>query len=173
MQLAFAQLLRLGPPFIDANMLVGSKRSFLLMILAERSGFPYYEVVDKAIVLIKSGNDVLQKDMNGDSVLHALLNHYYRSYFTGHQNYLHYCQPKDLLLAFIAAGPDVYAVNNAGRTPTMIARQHGRLAEWTKALSLCGYDPYSVLAHSVYLAVHKLPPVRTESKLSFGSFCTL
>ncbi len=73
-------------------------------------------------------------------------------------------------MVFITAGADVYATNNEGETPTMLASIYGRDEEWTEALELCGYDSEQVLAHSDPV-LDDCSCQRQTSKLSFEEYC--
>lgn len=79
-------------------------------------------------------------------------------------------EPLDILMVFITAGADVYATNDVGETPSMIACDYGREEEWTEALTLCGYDPEEVLAQSDPDLYDCTRP-RQKSRLSFEEYC--
>jgi hypothetical protein len=80
---------------------------------------------------------------------------------------LSFTAPRDLLAVFITAGADVYTTNNAGKTPSMVAREYGRDGEWIEALELCGYDFQEVLTS----CIHRPTRVHQTAKLSFHEYC--
>jgi hypothetical protein len=57
-------------------------------------------------------------------------------------------EPRQLLTAAIAAGADIYAFNQNGDTPTMVAERCDREAEWVEALEECGIDVEKVFLHT-------------------------
>jgi hypothetical protein len=148
-----------------------------LIYLADICGYFFGEViqtVDKAILLLKRKADISCRDHNGNTVLHTLLEcprPYEDSRLLPEDRfYLSLTEPKQLLMAFITAGADVYAINNRGETPSMIAWDFGREDEWTEALTLCGYDSEEVFAQSDP-ALHDCTRIPQSSKLSFEEFC--
>jgi hypothetical protein len=141
--------------------------------------------VDKAILLLERAANISWRDSSGDNVLHASLNskrrhervtHTY-DYSESTPNMYkdhHFCmsltEPKQFLILCIAAGADVYATNNDGETPSLVARKYGREREWTEALSQCGYDPIEVFVQSDASPLDGTR-IRQTSKLSFKEYC--
>lgn len=78
--------------------------------------------------------------------------------------------PKDLLMVSITAGADVYAKNNLGETPSMIAADYGHEDEWIETLELCGIDSEEVITHSESHS-DKCTLKHQVSKLSFKEYC--
>ncbi|EPE24439.1 Ankyrin repeat-containing protein [Glarea lozoyensis ATCC 20868] len=150
-----------GRPFIKSNGIYTSVdgECSALSILANRCG--YYlsdsiDIVDKAILLLKHKADVSWRDREGNTVLHTVLRSvrlHERMAKTDAQlqssQQLHNWQlsleaPKDLLMAFITAGADVYSINNHGETLFMTASNYGREREWSEALESCGFEPEEI-----------------------------
>jgi hypothetical protein len=137
-------------------------------------------VVDKAILLLNRKADVLCCDDSGDTVLHIILNgkrlheekSYKRAKAYGMRSrwLLSRKQPLDLLMVFITAGADVYAVNTYGKTPSRVAHINRRTEEWIEALQLCGYDYEEILAHPS-LCTDCCKENHQTSKLSFEEYC--
>jgi hypothetical protein len=135
-------------------------------------------VVDKAILLLNRKADISCRDYNGDTVLHTVLKcsrlHEDLSYKKaeragGGARWIQSLEdPKDLLIVFITAGVDVYAANNDGKTPSMVAREHGRDEEWIEALELCGYNAKEVLSDPYPKDCTRK---YQKSKLSFEEYC--
>lgn len=125
-----------------------------LLVLASNSGYSdsdYVHILEKAIVLLKWGMDVSCRDVNGNTVLHRFLS-CNRRYWAklGLRPFL---EPRQLLKVLIAAGADIYALNNAGRSASRTARNFGRETEWFEALEFCGINPKEVVAQT--LSRHK------------------
>jgi hypothetical protein len=136
-------------------------------------------VVDKAILLLNRKADISCRDENGDTVLHTLFKsgrlHERMSKIQARrlgdlQTWdLSFKAPKDLLMVFITAGADVYATNDDGETPSMVALEYGREDEWIEALELCGYESEEVLRLRCY--IHNTTHEHQTSKLSFQEYC--
>lgn len=181
-------ILDFGEPFISLNGTYNVRQDEKLApltALATSCGYYYansIDIVDKAILLLQRGADISCRRRNGDTVLHTLLKckHLHerlskadvrRCYGGNIESWnLSLRAPKDLLMVFITAGADVYAINNEGETPTMLASDFGRHEEWTEALELCGYDSKQVLAH-LDSVLHDCLCERQTSKLSFEEYC--
>jgi hypothetical protein len=73
-------------------------------------------------------------------------------------------------MVFITAGADVYATNDKGETPSIVASTYGRDEEWIEALDLCGFDSRQVLADSCRFHANR-PLERQKSRLSFEEYC--
>ena len=134
-----------------------------LCILADGCGYgssSVGQIVDKAILLLKWKADISCRDPDGDTVLHTLL-----KCERGKMTYLSLTEPKQLLIVFISAGADVYAINSEGESPSDLARQYDHEDEWTEALMLCGYDVHEVVAQP------DATRMRQTSKLSFEECC--
>jgi len=154
-----------------------------LTILANCCGYDTGEilaVVDKAISLLKRNVEISCFDANGDTLLHTVLKckrfHELETLSQARIScgkwrwILSTKAPKDLLMVLITAGADVYATNDAGETPSMVAREFGRQEEWFEALESCGFDPVEIIAPSK----PNLEPGESErqkSKLSFEEYC--
>ena len=69
----------------------------------------------------------------------------------------------------IAAGANIYAINDEGTTPVMYARLYGREKELVGALRSTGHDAEEVVAHSDPKFHHCRE--RPASKLSFEQYC--
>jgi hypothetical protein len=134
-----------------------------LTVLAQACGYSLVlamDVVDKAILLLNRKANISCRDDNGDTVLHTALRalrfHDFKSKPRASDQIqmrawdLSFTAPRDLLAVFITAGADVYTTNNAGKTPSMVAREHGREGEWIEALELCGYDFQEVLTSCIH-----------------------
>ncbi len=173
-------MINLGDPFISPNSTVKDlwdEECSPLICLASLCGLCLggsIQTVDKAILLLQRKADILYRDYNDDTVLHRLLEtSRYREMFrplTWNQFYWSLAELEQLLMVFIIAGADVYAFNNRGETPSMIARKYGREVEWTESLTLCGYDSEEVFAQSDP-ALHDCTRIPQTSKLSFEEFC--
>lgn len=134
-------------------------------------------MVDKAILLLNRKADISCRDENGDTVLHTLFKsgrlHERMSKIQARrlgdlQTWdLSFKAPKDLLMVFITAGADVYATNDDGETPSMVALEYGREDEWIEALELCGYEFEKVLESGIYRPTGE----NQTSKLSFQEYC--
>jgi len=174
-----------GQAFSHANQTIscnGSRRA-PLSLLAKACGYfvsNYFQVATKAILLLQRGADVKYRYQNGDTLLHTLLKirryHQDVAYITAEcnsdlrQRKLSIRQPKLLLVAFIVAGADVYAINNKGLTPSAIATIYGREREWKRALRVCGYDVVKVFRRSSAEPWAAMRP-RQMPKLRFEDFC--
>lgn len=148
-----------------------------LMFLAEICGsvfWPTMEVLEKALFLLSRHANVSVRNCLGDTVLHAILNakrYQERQWRCGYLSKSDRSEsilkgPKALLTACVAAGADIYAVNENGETPSMIAAHYNRLNEWIPALEACGYNVESVIRSP---GDHMGVP-RQVSKLSFKSW---
>ncbi len=130
-------------------------------------------MVEKAILLLNRKVDITCRDEFGNTVLHTLLKseRCYRRVHTTHKSWWGplFEAPKDLLMVFITAGADVYATNDDGETPSMIAAIYGREDEWIYSLELCGYEVEEVFAS----CIHRPTSKRQTSKLSFQEYCQL
>lgn len=185
LQVMLQQILDCGQAPFHANQTIscnGSRRA-PLSLLAKACGYfvpNYFQVATKAILLLKRGADVRYRHQNGDTLLHTLLKgrryHQDIAYVTADHNDTMYQrnssirQPKLLLVAFIAAGADVYAINNKGLTPSAIAKIYGREREWKRALRVCGYDVAEVTRQSSAEHWATMQP-RQMPKLRFEDFC--
>jgi len=168
----------LGEPFISLN---GIYKSFhgecsALTVLAHVCGYGSsftIDVVDKAILLLNRKADISCRDENGDTVLHSLLKsktlheRLSRTTVRRHRVWRLGDARMDLLMVFITAGADVYATNNDGKTPSMVASEYRRENEWIEALELCGYEFEKVLASGIYRPTGE----NQTSKLSFQEYC--
>jgi hypothetical protein len=177
-------MLEFGEPFINLNGIYKTclRELSALATLACYSGhtsFDVIDVVDKAILLLNRKANISCRDASGDTVLHTLLKceRYYErmSKITARRHsglHLHHWRmsfkvPKDLLKVFISAGADVYATNDNGQTPSMVASEYGRMDEWIEALELCGYEYEEVLKS----CIHHPSSRHQTSKLSFQEYC--
>ena len=179
-------MLDLGQPFISLNSFyldgTGTERAPLLE-LADYCGLSFGDaihIIDKAILLLNRNVDISCRDSNGDTVLHKVLRcerlHEQESYAEavkwGRQLRwtLSLKEPQELLMVFITAGADVYATNDEGETPFIVASTYGRDEEWIEALELCGFDAQQVLTDSCRCHANR-PLERQKSKLSFEDYC--
>ncbi|CAG8952002.1 hypothetical protein HYFRA_00000738 [Hymenoscyphus fraxineus] len=172
-------ILNYGGVFLDL------KKSKYIHMIANICGYVYSEalsIVDKAITLIKRGIDISSCDSDGSTVLHVILRckRFHEeatkkeAWRKGHlwSWRVSLKAPKDLLIACISAGADVYAKNNDGKTPTTIAQMYGRVKEWSEALTECGFYAPGVLAYSdPQSSSEELLYERRTSKLSFDEYC--
>ncbi|CAG8975236.1 hypothetical protein HYALB_00011936 [Hymenoscyphus albidus] len=161
------------------------KKSRYIHKIADCCGYAYSDalsIVDKAITLIKRGIDISSRINGGDTVLHTILR-----CEREHEQYsrnkawrsgglwaweVSLKAPKDLIMACISAGADVYVKNDAGETPSMIAQAYGRVKEWSEALTECGFYAPSVLGYSdSKSSSEEFVYERQKSKLSFDEFC--
>ncbi|KAE8452639.1 hypothetical protein EG329_013898 [Mollisiaceae sp. DMI_Dod_QoI] len=175
-------MLDFGESFINLNGIYKStwRKCSALTLLAHRCGYSIsntMDVVDKAILLLNRKADISCRDEGGDTVLHTLLKCrrlHERTSKTkirmsgrlGQWN-LSFKAPKDLLMVFLTAGADVYATNDYGETPSMVASRHGRVDEWIEALELCGYDAEEVISSCIERPTSK----HQTTKLSFQEYC--
>ncbi|KAH6679183.1 hypothetical protein B0J14DRAFT_293095 [Halenospora varia] len=158
---------------------------FPLTALADNCGYDTLEaidVVEKAIFLLQRKVDISCRGSNGDTVLHNLFRsdrlHSRVSKAQAKSNTggimwqypLSFTAPKDLLMVFITAGADVYAINDGRHTPSDIALEYGRVEEWIEALILCGYNAVEVIADSDPCLQDSTREPQT-SKLSFEDYC--
>lgn len=130
---------------------------------------------EKAILLLNRKANISCRNPDGYTVLHRLLVQYRPNKMAGqgtdHWFYKRYrlslgtCE--DLLMVFITAGADVYAADNEGTTPSMVAAVSGHMEVWNESLLRCGYDPVEVLAS----CPHHPTRLRQTSKLSFQEYC--
>ncbi|PMD31691.1 hypothetical protein L207DRAFT_519052 [Hyaloscypha variabilis F] len=175
-------MLEFGDPFFNLNDICNtwSGKCSALTVLARDCGYDTSEiidVVDKAILLLSRKANISCRDENGDSVLHTVLRsqRLHDSVLKQSTSYqgraqaweLSLTAPRDLLAVFITAGADVYTTNNADETPSVVAREYGRVGEWIEALALCGYDFQEVLSS----CVHRPTCVYQTAKLSFHEYC--
>lgn len=181
-QAILKHILDFGEPFISLN---GIYKCYwgecsALTILVYDCGYVFGEtidVVDKAILLLNRKADISCRDENGDTVLYTLLK-CERRYES--QSKIEACRCgrlqiwdlsfkalKDLLMVFITAGADVYATNDDGETPFIVASKYGRENEWIEALELCGYESEEVLT----ACIHHPTREHQTSKLSFQKYC--
>jgi hypothetical protein len=178
-------ILDCGQAFFHANQTISCNgiRRAPLSLLAKACGRfvpDYFQVATKAILLLQKGADVKYRHQNGDTLLHTLLKsrryHQDVAYITAEYNDTmrqrksSIRQPKLLLVAFIAARADVYAINNKGSTPSAIATIYGRERKWKRALRVCGYDVVEVFRRSSAEPWAAMPPRQTP-KLRFEDFC--
>lgn len=105
-------------------------------------------MVEKAILFLNRKADISCRDEIGDTVLHTFLKcerlHEKESRSQIHSGRMWMWDvslkaPKDLLMVFITAGADVYAANDNGETPSMVASEYQREDEWIEVLELCGW----------------------------------
>jgi hypothetical protein len=158
-------MLNLGQQFIcleEFYEVVEGKKRYPLYLLAEQCGygltFESVDIVEKAILLLRRGVNVSYPDYDGSTVLHTIIScvRYHevkskrqaRSFDRGRQWARSLHEPKEFLMACIAAGANVYAINQEGTTPSMYARLFGREKEWLEALWSTKHDPEVVVAHS-------------------------
>jgi hypothetical protein len=73
-------------------------------------------------------------------------------------------------MVFITAGANLYATNDEGKTPSMVALDSHRENEWIEALTACGFDANEVLAQSDP-ELYDCTRERQMSKLSFEEYC--
>jgi hypothetical protein len=171
-----------GEPFININDTyeIPEGKWSALTLLAYTCGYDAgfeVDIVDKGILLLNRKADISYRDENGDTVLHTLLKCerlYERLSRTKARRSgrlrcwdLSFKEPKDLLMVFITAGADVYATNDTGQTPSMVALEYGREDEWIKALELCGYDSDEVLKSCIDRPTREYQ----TTKLSFQEYC--
>lgn len=173
-------MINLGDPLISPNSPVNSYvrtvASPLILIAAScgKTASNTVQLVDKAILLLKRNADISCRDRNGDTVLHLVLRcprHHERNRMSPEgEFYISLTELNELLMVFITAGADVCAINDEGETPSKIAQDYGWKDEWTKALTLCGYDSEDVFARSGP-TFHDSTHIPQISVLSFEEFC--
>lgn len=170
-----------GEPFISLNGIYNSAfgKCSALTILAHMCGYEWatVDVVEKAIILLNRKADISCREASGDTVLHTLLKcqRLHGSISKPPACWpgklyawrLSFKAPKDLLMVFITAGADVYATNDYGETPSMVASSYGRADEWIEALQLCGYDSEEVLTYCMHCSIRE----HQNSKLFFQEYC--
>jgi len=178
-------MINLGQQFIcleEFYEVIEGKKRYPLHLLAEQCGyglnFESVDIVEKAILLLKHGANISYPDYEG-SVLHTTIGcvryHQYgskrqaRSVDRTGRWARSFHEPKEFLMACIAAGADVYAINHEGLTPSMYARLFGRETEWLEALWSTEHDPEMVVAHSDPNFHHCRE--RSASKLSLEEYC--
>jgi hypothetical protein len=138
-------------------------------------------IVEKAILLLQRKADILCRDYNGDTVLHAVLKCKRLDEDDERRRYLKHVgqswkwcaalqASKDLLMVFITAGANLYATNDEGKTPSMVASDSHRENEWIEALTACGFDANEVLAQS-YPELYDCTREHQMSKLSLEEYC--
>ena len=171
-------MLLLGQPFINANTSVKppfDSSSHPLLLLADvcRGSLVYaIDVLEKAILLLRSHADITCIDGSGNNFLHCVLEASWvqfgsikieaveaaekeakaRAWMVDRCDCdrcnASFQEPKHLLKAAIAAGANIYLINDNGKTPTMVAEVRGRNEEWFEALEECGIDVEEVLLHT-------------------------
>jgi len=102
------------------------------------------DVLEKVILLLRLGADITVVDEECNNILHCTLKAsifqeiegketeakaWMRASCDCHRCNASFREPRQLLTAAIAAGADIYALNENGDTPTMAAEQSGREAE--------------------------------------------
>ncbi|OBT39664.1 hypothetical protein VE00_10671 [Pseudogymnoascus sp. WSF 3629] len=173
-------VLNLGTPFISLNCQNDSELHSAF-ILSHTCQFPdsfMFDMLEKAILLIKRGANIGMHDHHGDTALHILLKSDIRlqtdmersdgwDMSTYHQ--LRF-ELQEILKVFIAAGADIYTPNAYGETPTILASENGLTKIWIKALEYCGIDSKAVIEYS---QDPDLDPefVRQYSKVTFEEYC--
>jgi hypothetical protein len=180
-------MINLGQQFIcpkESFEVLDGKKRYPLHLLAEQCGygliFEAVDIIEKAILLLKSGANISYSDYDGCTVLHTILGcvryHQYGSKRQARrlgrvrQWTQSFHEPKEFLMAFVAAGGDVYAINDEGSTPSMHARLFGREKEWLEVLKSTGYAPEEVVAHSDPKS-HDCSRERPASRLSLKEYC--
>jgi len=175
-----------GEPFINVrtryNFFSMEQEVFPLTFLAGTCGYDIVsvDIADKAILLLNRGAEISCQDSYGDTVLHIVLKcrRFYErtTLFNERRTYNEWSYiistkaPKDLLLVFITAGADIYAMNNDRVSPSMVAEMYGREDEWAEALEFCGIDSTEVIRHSASHP-HDCACEHQTSKLSFKDYC--
>ncbi len=175
---ALKHVIRLGGPLVHPRMFisntfdVGKKaKCSPLMILASQCGYRLgntFQTLEKAIILLKWGVKISCRDLDGNTVLHRVLCCDRR--YTKFHGLRPFLEPGELLKVFIAAGADIYALNNAGRSASRTARNFGREKEWSEALRFCGLDPEEVMAQTMPKYKPYMGP-RHTSTLTFDEYC--
>jgi hypothetical protein len=169
-------VIKYGVPFVHHRLLgndyfLGYERwCSPLLALAGYSGYHYgcsLHVLEKAIVLLKWGLEISSLDSLGNTVLHRVL--CCTRIATGRRGLRPYEEPGELLKVFIAAGADVYALNNAGCSASRTARNYGREKEWSKALESCGFDSKEVVKQTMPRHEQYTGP-RQTTKLTFEDY---
>jgi hypothetical protein len=183
----FKYILDLGEPFISPNVNYKDVRGYEcspLITLARSCAYSLVgiiHIVEKAILLLQRKADILCRDYNGDTVLHAVLKCKRLGEGDERRRYLKHVgqswkwcaalqASKDLLMVFITAGANLYATNDEGKTPSMVASDSHRDNEWIEVLTACGFDANEVLAQSdpeIYGCTREYQ----MSKLSFEEYC--
>lgn len=165
-----------GEPFIHPSILVREYRfgelvSPLLFLasISDYSTSGVVMVLEKAILLLNWGVDISCCDRLGNTVLHRILdNRCLRA--EGRHGIRPYKEPGELLKVFIAAGADVYALNNAGRSASRTAANYGREEEWSEALESCGFNSKEIVRQTMPRYLQYTGP-RQVSKLTFKEYC--
>jgi hypothetical protein len=131
LQAAFKHVLDLGSPFISiANPctdLITGESIPALAVLARDCGLACgasFNILDKTILLLSRGANVSCRDSFGNTVLHLVISsdRLPKPKGRGATRWLvSLTQPFNLLVLFMTAGADVYATNDAGETPSMVA----------------------------------------------------
>lgn len=183
----FKYILDLGEPFISPNVNYKDVRGYEcspLITLARSCAYSLVgiiHIVEKAILLLQRKADILCRDYNGDTVLHAVLGCKRLGEGDERRRYLKHVgqswkwcaalqASKDLLMVFITAGANLYATNDEGKTPSMVASDSHRENEWIEALTACGFDANEVLAQS-HPELYDCTREHQMSKLSLEEYC--
>lgn len=139
------------------------ERTYALQELAPRCGYKFsedYQILEKAVILLRRGANVLCWDPADNTLLRTVLGvRPGRAWLSPAQKREHFGderegyripieESQEVLIAFISAGADVYATNNTGQPPSVIAWLHGREKDWIHALTVCGFDADEVFTHS-------------------------
>lgn len=179
-QAAFKHVLDLGSPFISiaspCTDRITGKSIPALALLAKHCGLRWTEsfnILDKTVLLLSRGANVSCRDSFGNTVLHLVISsgRLPKPRRRGTTRwFVSLTQPFNLLVLFMTAGADVYATNDAGETPSMVAMQYGRMDEWTSALAMCGYDVEEVLDHPSPCCKDCIPKHQTAQQ-SFETWC--
>jgi len=172
-------MLLLGQPFINANTITKFPtysnlhyKSYPLLSLGDSCREPptmAIDVLEKAILLLRSHADITHVDGRGDNVLHCVLKAVRNDHLRGREMQVEalmaaacdcdrcnasFREPKQLLKVAIAAGANIYGINEDGYTPTMVAEmwdleeERDRDKEWFEALEECGINVEEVLHHT-------------------------
>jgi len=183
-QATLKHVISYGEPFINSRSIVKDYQGNLcspLILLAVDCGYWFGQtihIVEKAILLLKWRVDISCRLPDGDTVLHTILkcDRFHERLprkqrrLDADRCRLSRTEPRELLIAFITAGADVYARNEAGHTPSITARACGREKEWLEALEFCGYDSKEVMKQLSHNCEERTRLPQT-SKLSFEEYC--
>jgi hypothetical protein len=136
-----------------------------LFYLAKTCRYPFsvtFEVIEKAILLLRFGADITYLDEQTNNILHCILQATPDDRLIGRETQAEtlmtaicncgrcnakFWNPRQLLEAAVSKGANIYAINEFGKTPTMIAEKYNRDKEWAKALEACGIDVNEVMLH--------------------------
>lgn len=137
-----------------------------LFLLADNCRYPSeveFEIIQKALLLLRFGADITRLDEERKNILHRILESDADDRFKGKETLAktlmmticncdrcnaRFQEPRQFLEAAISKGANIYTIDGYGDTPTMTAKEDGRDKEWQDALEACGIDVNEVKLHT-------------------------